>query len=118
MQRLATRQSPAAKASERAYIGWIKERGICAACGNDGGVIAHHMYGSSFKIHVGLERVQIGHWAVLGLCQACDNIVTRQSRKAFVAAFGEQSKLWLKQAEEYPIEIPPQIIQGIARCKK
>jgi len=118
MQRAATRQSPVAKASERAYIGWIKDRGICAACGNDGGVIAHHCMGSTYKVHVGLERVQIGNWFVIGLCQACDNIVTRQSRKAFVAAFGEQSKLWLKQAEEYPVEIPLQIIQGIARSGK
>lgn len=115
MQRLATRQSPAAKAGERAYIGWIKERGICAACGNDGGVIAHHCMGSTYKVHVGLERVQIGNWFVIGLCLACDNVVTRQSRKAFTDAFGLQSKLWQKQAEDYPVEIPLKIIQGIAK---
>ena len=118
MQRKATKQSPAANANEKAYISWIKERGICAACGNDGGVIAHHCMGSTFKVHVELERVQIGNWFIIGLCQCCDNIVTRQSRKAFTESFGSQSSLWLKQAEQYPVEIPLKIIQGIAQYGK
>jgi hypothetical protein len=74
--------------------------------------------GSTYKVHVGLERVQIGNWFVIGLCLACDNVVTRQSRKAFVEAFGLQSKLWQKQAEDYPVEIPLKIIRGIAKSGK
>jgi hypothetical protein len=115
MQRKATRQSRAANAEEKAHITWIKERGICAACGATGGVIAHHCEGATFKVRVGFERVQIGHWFVLGLCQCCDNIVTRQSRSALRDAFGAQSELWLKQAEQYPREIPINVIQGIAQ---
>jgi len=118
MQRKATKQSRIADSAERAHIQWIKERGICAACGNDRGVIAHHCMGSTFKVHVGLERVQIGNWFIIGLCDPCDNIVTRQSRKAFTQAFGSQSSLWLKQAEQYPVEIPLKIIQGIAQYGK
>lgn len=115
MQRKPTKQSRGANAQERAHIAWIKERGICAACGGDSGVIAHHCEGATFKVTVDFERVQVGHWFVLGLCQCCDNIVTRQSRAAFRDAFGAQSALWLKQAEQYPVEIPLNVIQGIAQ---
>jgi len=118
MQRLATRQSPAAKASERAYIGWIKERGICAACGNDGGVIAHHCMGSTYKVHVGLERVQIGHAMVIGLCACCDAIVTRGSHRAFNMAFGKYADLWEKQYLESPIKFDNLIVEGIMKSGK
>ena len=115
MQRKATKQSRAANAEEKAHIKWVKERGICSACGGTGGVIAHHCEGATFKVRVGFERVQIGHWFVLGLCQPCDNIVTRQSRAAFRDAFGAQSELWLKQAGQYRREIPINVMQGIAQ---
>ncbi len=113
MQRLATKQSPGANATERAHIKWIKERGICAACDSSGGVIAHHCAGSTYKVHVGLERVQIGHAFVLGLCQCCDNIVTRGSHRAFFNAFGCYTNLWLKQYEQSPVKFDDIIIQGI-----
>ena len=99
MQRPATRQSRAADAAERRHITWIKERGVCAACGNDGGVIAHHMEGSSFR-H---QKLLLGHWMILGLCGPCDNIITRGSRRAFREAFGNQCDLWFKQLQEYPL---------------
>jgi len=118
MQRKATKQSPAANASERAHIRWIKERGVCAACGNDGGVIAHHCVGSTYKVHVGYQRVQIGNWFVIGLCQSCDNIVTKHGHKAFVSAFGLESKLWVRLAGEYEEEIPENIIVWISESGK
>jgi hypothetical protein len=118
MQRKATRQSRAANIQERDHISWIKERGICAACGNYGGVIAHHCEGSTFKVRVGFERVQVGNWFVIGLCNYCDDIVTRQSRAAFRKIFGAQSELWLKQAEQYPKEIPLNVMQGIAQWER
>lgn len=114
MQRKPTPQSRGPNAAERAHIKWIKERGICAACGNDGGVIAHHCEGSTFRNN----KVLCGHFFVIGLCQCCDNIITRGSRKAFREAFGAQSELWLKQAEKYPVEIPLEIIQAIASYGK
>lgn len=113
MQRKATKQSPAANAKERAHIAWIKERGICAACHNDGGVIAHHCVGSAFKVRVGLDRVHIGHAFVLGLCLACDNIVTRGTHKAFREAFGSYADLWAKQYQQSPVEFDELIVKGI-----
>ncbi len=113
MQRLATKQSPSANAIERAHIKWIKERGECIACGNAGGVIAHHSVGSTFKLRVGFERVQIGNAFVIGLCQCCDNVVTRGSHRAFREAFGSYSALWLRQYEKSPVKFDDLIIQGI-----
>lgn len=115
MQRRATKQSRAANSDERRFIGWIKERCICAACGINAPVIAHHMAGSSAKIVVDFERVIFGHWAVIGLCQCCDNLVTRGSRRALTNSFGSQSGLWLKQAKDYHGEIPEIIYKAIAQ---
>jgi len=114
MQRKATNNTRSANAAERAHMSWIKDRGICAACGNDGGVINHHCEGASFRNN----KVLCGHFFVIGLCQPCDNIITRGSRKAFREQFGPQSELWLKQAEQYPVEIPLEIIQAIASYGK
>lgn len=118
MQRKPTHQSRGINAAERAHLRWIKERGICCACGNAGGVIAHHFAGSSAKVVVGLNRVMIGHWAINGLCTPCDNIVTREGRKAFREKFGAENKLWLKQALAYPVDIPIDVIGAIARWGK
>lgn len=118
MQRPATKQSPSARTSEKSFIGWIKDRGICVACSSDGGVIAHHCVGSSAKTYVGIERVMIGHWFVIGLCQSCDNIVTRGSRREFENSFGSQSSLWLRQIEQYNKPIPENVIEGITNYGK
>jgi hypothetical protein len=115
MQRKATKQSRAINAEERRHLNWIKARGICAACGMGGGVIAHHFAGSSAKVCVGLNRVMIGHWAVNGLCQCCDDIVTHGSRKAFREKFGTESSVWLRQAEQYHVDIPLDVIGAIAK---
>lgn len=100
MQRKSTRQSRGPDAAEKRWHTWIKEQGICAACGDDGGVYCHHMYGSSFKIN----KVMIGHLACIGLCQQCDDIITHGSRRAFTDKFGPQSELWRKQFEQYPLK--------------
>lgn len=115
MQRRATAQSRGANAMERAHMSWLKERQICAACGAHGYVINHHMYGSAAKKKVGPATVLIGHAAVLGLCMACDNIVTRGSRRAFTDAFGPQNKLWYQQYLQSPdhIVFPDCVIDGI-----
>ncbi len=116
MQRKPTHQSRGINAAERAHLRWVKERGVCCACGNTGGVIGHHFAGSSAKVRVGLVLVMIGHWAINGLCQECDDLV--KIRPAFRKKFGAENKLWLKQAEQYPVEIPIEIITGIARWGK
>lgn len=118
MQRLATRQSPSANSKAKAHMAWLKDRGICCACGDDSGVICHHSVGSSYKVHVGLERVQIGNEFVLGLCASCDSLRTRGGRKAFVDAFGIECKLWEKQYLESPVKFDEIIIQGIINSGK
>jgi len=111
MQRKATRQSRAANAAEKRHMQWIKERCICAACSCAALVINHHCMGSTFRNN----KILVGHWFVLGLCQSCDNLVTRGSKRALTEAFGPQSEMWLKQAEHYPEEIPLDVIQAIAQ---
>jgi hypothetical protein len=115
MQRKPTQQSPAAKAAAKAHMAWIKQRGICAACGDDSGVICHHSVGSSFKIHVGPERVQIGNEFVLGLCLCCDTLRTRGGRKPFTEAFGLECDIWARQYQCSPVKFEQNIIDGIAK---
>lgn len=113
MQRKATKQSRAANALERSYMSWLKDNQVCAACGNRAHIICHHMYGATAKIKVDLATVTIGHAAVLGLCQDCDNIVTRGSRRAFVDAFGPQNQLWSWQVQQSPVKFPAEVVRGI-----
>jgi hypothetical protein len=100
MQRKITRQSRGQDASEKRYANWVKNRGVCAACGNDFPLILHHCEGSAFKHN----KIMLGHIFILGICQCCDNIITRGSRRAFRDAFGNQCDLWFKQLQEYPLK--------------
>lgn len=113
MQRAATKQSPGASSKERAHIAWIKERGECIACGAAGGVIAHHCVGSTYKLRVGVDRVQIGHAFVLGLCQSCDDIVTHGTHRAFRERFGSYAGNWDRQYADSPVKFDDLIVQGI-----
>lgn len=116
MQRRATRQSPGTPGAAKKLMAWIKDRQVCAACNAPGPVINHHFLGSSYKVRVGLARVQIGEWAVNGLCQSCDDLATHSARRHFREKFGPESELWLLQVENYPVEIPLEVIQGICQC--
>lgn len=118
MQRPHTRQSPGPCAKSRALVKWIKERGICAACGDDGGVIAHHCAGSSAKIRVDIVPVMIGHFFINGLCLCCDEIVTQKSRREFRELYGPESQVYLNQIKDYPVEIPPEVIEGVKLWRK
>ena len=99
MMRPVTRQSRGRDAAEKRFHTWIKGRGVCACCKNEGGVYLHHMYGSTFKF----KKLMLGHWATLGLCQLCDDVITKGSRRAFTERFGPQCKLWLIQLQSYPL---------------
>lgn len=122
MQRKTTKQSPAPCSGAKALVSWIKQRGICAACGDDGGVIAHHSAGSSAKVRVGIERSYIGPWFVLGLCQHDDDIVTHGTRQEFRDWYGKECEVWANQIEEYEAEtgaaVPELIKQGVAAWNK
>jgi hypothetical protein len=118
MQRKSTRQSPAAGAAEKRHMQWIKDRCICAACGKPGPVINHHFLGSARKLYAGLVRVLCGHWAVVGLCQRCDDLVTFGSPKKLSDEYGAVSDMWFRQIEEFPEEVPLNVMAAIGQWGK
>lgn len=106
MQRRATKQSRAANVDEKKYHQWLKEREICSACGKHGPVILHHCKGSSFKHN----KVLIGHWFVLGLCQQCDDLVTHGSiRRLEESARLSQSQMWNLDRFGCPDRVSPEV---------
>ena len=104
MQRKATKKSTrAANANEKRFMAWVKQQ-PCIECGSEG-VIADHMYGSAF-IH---NKVLVGHWALLPLCCACDQVKTLGSHNAYLKKFGRtQAEAWscLIDMTEWFSEIP------------
>lgn len=118
MQRKATKQSRGPNANERRHIDWIKDRGVCAACGDVGPVIAHHCEGSTCKTRVDCRRVLIGHAFVIGLCQCCDDLVTHGSRRALRNQYGPQSELWMHQYRDSPVKFPVDVVIGIQQWGK
>jgi hypothetical protein len=111
MQRRATKKSTrAANSHERMFIAWCKEQ-RCVQCGNYG-VIYDHSRGSAF-IH---NKVLIGHYFGLPLCETCDAVKTLRGHKAYFRDFGEtQSDTWLEMIQNVPDEIkpPPEVIAAI-----
>lgn len=94
MQRRATKQSPGPTAAEKRFAGDVKAA-ACIVCGSPGPSIVDHIWGSSKKLYLdGIERVSVGHWAILPLCSICDSVKTHGSRKAFEEQFGSQIELW------------------------
>ena len=91
---------------------WLTELDCCTACGAHAPLIAHHCEGSTFRHN----KVYVGPWFVIGLCQRCDNKVTLGSRKGFREIYGPQSDLWHKQLQKYPLrhECPLDVFAAIA----
>jgi hypothetical protein len=108
MQRKPTRQSRGPNAEEKRFQGFTKEAS-CIACGNTGPSFVHHCEGATFKHN----KILIGHYFVLPLCQLCDDVITRGSKKAFREAFGSQSELWAKHIESSPFEPPAEVYSAI-----
>lgn len=116
MQRKPTPQSRGKNSREDAFVDWLVDRSVCAACSVCGPGIVHHVEGSAFKKKVNLVTVLLGHWYVLFLCKQCDDVVTFGSRREFNNKFGPSPDLWDLQAQDYPKEIPFEIIHGIANA--
>jgi len=97
MQRKATKKSTrAALSDEKQFMKWVKDQD-CIECGNSP-VIVDHMYGATF-IH---NKVLIGHWALLPLCDHCDPVKTNGSHKAYKEHFGRtQAKAWMGLVAKY-----------------
>ncbi len=99
MNRKPTKNTRGPNAEEKRYRDWVKEDcHHCAACGVYAPLIFHHCMGSTYRHN----KVLIGHWFCIGLCNDCDSVVTRQSRRAFRKFFNLQSILWEKFISNYP----------------
>lgn len=114
MQRPVSKKSRAINANEKRRLQWLKDRATCSACGREAPVINHHCEGSAAKAKLGLETILIGHAFVISLCQECDDLVTRGSRRALTDRYGLQSELWLRQEEENPDPAPDKVRAAIA----
>jgi hypothetical protein len=89
MQRRATKNTRGPNANEKRFMAYTKEC-ACICCGNPGPSIVHHCEGATFKHN----KVLVGHWFVIPLCQTCDDVVTHGSKNAFRDINGSQAGLW------------------------
>jgi len=116
MQRKITKQSPAPSAAAYRHMTWVKHQPHCIACDREARLTAHHAEGATFRHN----KTYVGPWFILGLCQACDDIVTHQSRRVFRDIYGPQSEMWHKQLQKYPArhECPLDVLAAIANWGK
>lgn len=119
MQRKATKNTRGPNAAEKRYLKYIKtEKLLCDACSRYGPLIAHHCEGATFKHN----KVLVGHWFLLGLCQHCDDIVTQGSRRAFREKYGPQSRLSVHALKEYEYitgqRVPQDVLHSIENWNK
>lgn len=96
MQRKPTKNTRGPNVHEKGFQAWCKES-ECCACHNPGPSIVHHCEGATFKHN----KVLVGHWFCIPLCQSCDDVVTHESRRAFREKFHTQSGLWWDCAHAY-----------------
>ena len=111
LRRKSTKNTRGPNASERKFQEFTKHSN-CIVCGNSP-CIVDHIFGSTKKVYVGLERILIGHFAVLPLCQQCDDIKTKGNRRAFKEQCGNPALLWMQHISNYSGEIPENVIEGI-----
>lgn len=108
MIRKPTKNTRGPNAEEKRFMAWVKDQS-CIVTGHEGPSIVHHCEGATFKNN----KVLVGHWFILPLCQEVDDIVTHGSRRAFRERFGPQSALWAKLIEKSPFEPPAEVEMAI-----
>jgi hypothetical protein len=89
VNRKPTKTTRGPNADEKRFQGWLKEQPCCVT-GVSGPSIVHHCEGATFKHN----KVLVGHWFCLPLCQEVDDVITHGSRKAFRERYGPQSDFW------------------------
>lgn len=98
-----------ANADEKKFAKWCKNHS-CIVCGLPAPSIVDHMYGSTFRHN----KVLVGHWALLPLCESCDEIKTLGSLRRFEEITGRtQASYWLEMIEEYHKDVPWDVIMAI-----
>ena len=113
MQRKATKTTRAANAEEKKFQTFTKESD-CIVCDNSGPSIVHHCMGATYKHN----KVLIGHWFVLPLCQACDDVITHGSRRTFKDKFGLQSDYWHRHYAYSAVDAPIDVYKAIMDCNE
>lgn len=108
MQRKATKNTRAANAEEKKFHA-ITKLSDCIVCGAEKPSIVHHCEGATFKHN----KVLVGHWFVLPLCQGCDDVITYGSRRSFRERFGAQSDFWLKHVDNTGVVPPEDVYNAI-----
>ena len=99
MQRKATKNTRSANRAEKSFHSWLKIQ-PCVTCNNSAPSIVHHCEGATFKHN----KVLVGHWFCIPLCQECDDVITNGSRRAFINKFGAQSYFWSGLIEIFNLE--------------
>jgi len=116
MQSRATKQTPAPNAAEKRFQAYTKESD-CICCGNLGPSIADHIWGKSKKLYIdNIQRVHVGHWAMIPLCEYCDPVKTQGSRREFFEDFGCQVGMWREHSASYAYsggEVPTLVINAM-----
>lgn len=98
MNRKPTKNTRGPNAAEKRHADWVKNKGYCSACLAEAPLILHHCMGATYRHNKEL----IGHWFVLGLCQHCDDLVTKGSRKRLTEHFKQsQGSMWVQQVVDY-----------------
>ena len=99
MNRKPTKNTRGPNIHERRFQAWCKEQ-PCIVTGHPGPSIVHHCEGATFKHN----KVLVGHWFCIPLCEEIDDIITHGSRKKFREQFGAQSTWWLMAVGIYTME--------------
>lgn len=113
MQRRSSKKTRAENADEKRFKIWVAEQ-PCIECG-DYPVIVDHMYGSCFKHN----KVLIGMWALLPLCEQCDRVKTFGSANEYLKVFGRtQAQAWYELVsgsnnKAIQFSMPPEVYAAI-----
>lgn len=92
MMRKPNKQSPGRNAEQKRLMDWIHEQ-PCAACREDSPVEAHHILGETWSVKINLIKENLGHWAILALCNPCHLMLDRD-KALFHERYGMQMLLW------------------------
>lgn len=119
MQRKPTKNTRGPNAEEKRFQAWLKGQPCCVT-GKPGPSIVHHCEGATFKHN----KVLIGHWFCIPLCQEVDDVVTFGSRRKFRELYGPQYQYAMHKIYEYEVKenclrvCPVEVMSSILDWKK
>ena len=93
-------------------MGWVKEQ-PCCICEKPGPSIVDHVRGATAKNN----KVLIGHWWLLPLCEIHDRVKTDGSIRVFEMQFGSTCDLWASLIKKYPESCPFEVFESIKQWR-